>query len=91
MATLQISVPDEMKMLVEARVRDGLYADASDYVRNLIRSDLGREGDWELTPELLAAIEEGEASGYIEFDRETFLKDAREGFLNESKSKYHSD
>ncbi|MEG3180355.1 ribbon-helix-helix domain-containing protein [Sphingomonas sp. LT1P40] len=83
MATMQISVPDNMKTLVESHVRDGLYADVSDYIRNLIRADLGAEGDWEVTPELEAAIEEGEASGYVPFDPVKLL--------NEARSKYRSD
>lgn len=82
MATLQISMPDAMKELVDARVRGGLYADVSDYVRDLIRADLDPEGDWEVTPELEAAIEAGEASGYVDFDSIAFL--------NEMRSKYRS-
>lgn len=37
MATMNISLPDEMKAFVEAQVQTGRYANASDYVRDLIR------------------------------------------------------
>lgn len=67
-------------MLVEAHVRDGRYADVSDYIRDLILADLGPEGDWEVTPELAAAIEEGEASGYVSFDPVSILNEARAKF-----------
>ena len=37
MATMNISLPDEMKAWVEAQVGDGRYANTSDFVRDLIR------------------------------------------------------
>ena len=39
MATLNISMPDEMRAFIEARVRTGEYQSASDYLRDLIRHD----------------------------------------------------
>lgn len=42
MATMNISLPDSMKDWVEAQVNTGRYRNASDYVRDLIRRDLGR-------------------------------------------------
>lgn len=39
MATLNISMPDEMRAYIEARVSMGEYQSASDYVRDLIRHD----------------------------------------------------
>ncbi len=39
MATMNISLPDELRGVVEAQVETGLYANASDYVRTLIRAD----------------------------------------------------
>lgn len=60
MATMNISLPDAMRKHVEAQVRSGFYANASDYVRDLIRYDL-REREL-----VLAALAEGEASGVSE-------------------------
>lgn len=57
MATMNISLPDEMKSFVEDQVATGRYANASDYMRDLIRYDR-RESDL-----IVAALEEGEASG----------------------------
>ncbi len=57
MATMNISLPETMKEFVEGQVESGLYANASDFVRDAIRDKM-----W--TPEaLLAALEAGEASG----------------------------
>ncbi|CEJ14856.1 Antitoxin ParD4 [bacterium YEK0313] len=42
MATMNVSLPDPMKDWVEAQARSGRYANASDYVRDLIRRDQER-------------------------------------------------
>ena len=39
MATLNISLPDELRAYIEARVNTGEYQSASDYLRDLIRHD----------------------------------------------------
>lgn len=39
MATMNVSLPDPMKEWVEEQTRAGRYANASDYVRDLIRRD----------------------------------------------------
>ncbi|OHV78487.1 type II toxin-antitoxin system ParD family antitoxin [Ensifer sp. LCM 4579] len=44
MATMNVSLPDLMKDWVEAQTRTGRYANASDYVRDLIRKDQERSG-----------------------------------------------
>lgn len=39
MATMNVSLPDAMKDWVESQSASGRYANASDYVRDLIRRD----------------------------------------------------
>ena len=39
MATLNISMPNELRAFIEARVNTGEYQSASDYLRDLIRHD----------------------------------------------------
>jgi antitoxin ParD1/3/4 len=39
MATMNISLPDEMKAFVDGRLAGGQYSTVSDYVRDLIRRD----------------------------------------------------
>lgn len=39
MATMNVSLPDEMREWVEQQAKSGRYANASDYVRDLIRHD----------------------------------------------------
>lgn len=68
MATMNISLPDQMKNWVEESVQTGLYANASDYVRDLIRQDHQKMAA------LRHALIEGEKSGVAsEFDIEAFI------------------
>ena len=89
MATLTLSLPDDLREVIEARVKAGIYKDLESYVSDLVRADLTGD-DW-LTPEVAAAIEEGEASGYVEFDYEAFKKEMRETHLNEKRPQFRSD
>jgi antitoxin ParD1/3/4 len=57
MATINISMPDTMRAWIDAQVATGEYANASDYIRDLIRHDQ-RERD-----ALRLALIEGEKSG----------------------------
>lgn len=63
MATMNISLPDEMKQWVEDQTAGGTYANASDYVRDLIRKDrLRTEG----IARLQAEIDKGRAGPFRE-------------------------
>lgn len=57
MATMNVSLPDPMREWVEEQVKGGEYANASDYIRDLIRHDQERRKAWG------SAIDEGLASG----------------------------
>ena len=63
MATMNISLPDQMKSWVEESVGSGRYANASDYVRDLIRRDKERDLGIE---QLQLMITEGFDSGASE-------------------------
>lgn len=60
MATMNISLPDQMKDWVEAQTDDGRYANSSDYVRDLIRRDQVRR---EKIAAMQKMVDEGRASG----------------------------
>ncbi|WP_035277891.1 type II toxin-antitoxin system ParD family antitoxin [Desulforegula conservatrix] len=57
MATLNISMPDELRSFVETRIRMGDYQSASDYLRDLIRHDKD-----EIDKLLMEGIESGKAT-----------------------------
>ena len=61
MATMNISLPDQMKTWVEEQVASGRYANASDYMRDLVRRDQTR-GDG--IARLQAEIDKGRQSGF---------------------------
>jgi antitoxin ParD1/3/4 len=60
MATMNVSLPEPMKAWVERQVEGGLYGNASDYIRDLIRKDQERK---QAIAALQAAITEGVKSG----------------------------
>lgn len=68
MATMNISLPDQMKSWVEAQSLDGRYSNASDYVRDLIRRDQVRR---EKIANMQRLIDEGRASGISDETRES--------------------
>lgn len=61
MATMNISLPNQMKEWVEAQTEDGRYSNASDFVRDLIRKE-------KIKTEKIAVLQEmvqaGIESGY---------------------------
>ncbi len=82
MATMNISLPDEMKAWVEARTVTGSYGTSSDVVRDLIRKAQVRE---EKIANMQRLVDEGLASGIDPRSGEEILADirrrAREGAL----------
>ncbi len=60
MATMNISLPEQMKAFAEAQTRDGRYSNVSDYMRDLIRRDQDRR---QAIAEIQALVDEGLASG----------------------------
>lgn len=60
MAKLNIALPDAMKQWVEDQAETGPYADADDYIRDLIRRDQQQAAS---IAELQRLVDEGLASG----------------------------
>ena len=69
MSTLNISLPEAMKAFVETQVASGQYGSASDYIRDLIRSDQRRRAEQELESKLLEALDSG---NYQKLSAESF-------------------
>lgn len=74
MATMNVSLPDPMKVWVEEQIAGGKYSSASDYVRDLIRRDQEYR---EKVEALRQAIREGEESGVSQRSIDDILNDAR--------------
>ncbi|QQR39706.1 type II toxin-antitoxin system ParD family antitoxin [Devosia rhizoryzae] len=74
MATMNISLPDAMKTWVEEQVATGRYANASDYVRDMLRRDQELASRRARFDQL---VQEGLDSGVVETTREELLERMR--------------
>lgn len=78
MATMTVSLPDPMKDWIEAQIKQGGYASASDYVRDLVRRDRARR-EQELTlEELRRKLAASRESGVSERTVDDIFAEARE-------------
>ncbi len=76
MATMNVSLPEQMKSWVEQQSEGGRFANSSDYVRDLIRRDQERGV---VIAELQAAIDDGLSSGpAAPFDHAAFKQKMHE-------------
>ena len=65
MATMNISLPDPMRNWVEVQTKSGLYANNSDYVRDLIRKDQLRAQKMQVMQQVITAgVESGEPKAW---------------------------
>jgi antitoxin ParD1/3/4 len=71
MVTMNISLPDPMRDWIEERIRTGQYANASDYIGDLIRDDRERR------EKLVQALIEGEESGLSRRTVREIIADAK--------------
>lgn len=77
MATMNISLPQALKDWVEAQADAGLYANASDYVRDLIRRDVEKR---EKTEALRVMVQEAEQSGFRSMTPEELYERVRKNY-----------
>ena len=71
MATLNVSLPDEMRTWIDEQVKTGKYANASDYIRDLVRRNQSEYDAINL------ALIEGELSGSSTKNVMDILKEKR--------------
>jgi antitoxin ParD1/3/4 len=70
MSTMNVSLPQTLRRFVDKQVRDGAYAGASEYVRELIRKDRD-------VMKLRALLEEGLESGPAEPATDSWFAELR--------------
>jgi antitoxin ParD1/3/4 len=75
MATMNISLPEQMKTWVEAQSESGSYSNSSDFVRDLIRREQVRR---EKIAHMQAMVDEGFASGISTLTMDELLASAKE-------------
>ena len=71
MATMNISLPDEMKEWVEQQAATGHYANVSDYVRDVLRREQST------TARLQAMVDEALDSGVVKLGANELLEDIK--------------
>ncbi len=71
MATINISLPDEMKAFIDSQVATGMYANVSDFVRDVIRHDQMKHD------KLWQEIDIGLASGVSDLSPNQVIERAR--------------
>jgi len=72
MAQVNLSLPHALKDWVDAKVAEGRYSSASDYMRDLVRRDL--ESAMTETEWLRGLVTEGLASGVVDEEPETVIE-----------------
>ena len=72
MTDLSFSLPPDLARRVESRIAEGEFADAGDYLRELVQRDLDEAADaaW-----VRAKVEDGLASGVIDKDAREVLRE----------------
>lgn len=76
MATMTISLPEQMKEWVESLTKKGEYSSSSDYVRDLIRRDRGNRNEPMTMEELEQMLTSSFASGVSERSLSEIFEDA---------------
>lgn len=71
MATMNISLPDEMKEWVEHQAATGRYSNVSDYVRDVLRREQG------MVARLQTLVDEAVASGVVEMSPDELFDDIK--------------
>ena len=84
MTTMNISVPDEMKAFIEARLISDGYESASEYLRSLIRDAQQRQARLELEAKLREALESGPAQPLTREDWVAMRQEALAGMPAET-------
>jgi antitoxin ParD1/3/4 len=71
MATMNISLPDQMKDWVEQQVATGRYANSSDYVRDVLRREQA------MVARLQAMVDEAVSSGVVDMSPAELFEDIK--------------
>jgi antitoxin ParD1/3/4 len=88
MATMNVSLPDQMKDWVESRAATGRWSNASDYVRDLIRRDQERA---EKIAAMQALIDEAIASGISDRSMDDIVEDAKRRIAARAGAEWDTD
>ena len=80
MIHVAITLPDDVGAALELRARDEGFAGLADYLRALAEADVGGEQVVHVSPEVATALEEADRSGYVRYDFDEIVAEARAQF-----------
>lgn len=84
MATMNISLPDNLKSFIDARVSNDGYGNVSEYVRDLVRQDQKRKEQEESERKYLEQLREDVRIGFEDLKAGRFTKyDSAEDLIND--------
>ncbi len=82
-STMNVSLPEQLKRFVDAKVASGMYGSASEFVREAIREKMKREEEMREALVVLAAkVVEGLESGEPVDFTDSFTAQQKQAFLN---------
>lgn len=87
MATINISLPDPLRIFVEERVAQGGYSTVSEYFRELVRLDQKRRAEEKLEALLLEGLNSGPAKPLTEADLAEVKQVVRKRIAQKNKKK----
>jgi antitoxin ParD1/3/4 len=86
MDTMNIALPENMKVFVQQQVAVGGYSSVSEYVRDLIRSDQKEKARAALEVEILKGLSSGESTPMTNEDWRALREEVRRRHGNKSTS-----
>lgn len=84
MATMNISLPEEMKSFIEGQMAQGGYASASEYLRSLIRDAQKCQAKQALEAKFREAVESGPAKPMTKKDWAALRREALKGLAGKA-------
>ncbi len=85
MATMNISLPEPLRLFVEQRVTDDGYSTVSEYFRELVRIDQKRKAEEKLETLLLEGLHSGPAQPLTKADLSEVRRVVRQRVLARKK------
>ena len=86
MASLNVSMPDEMRAFVDEQTKSGQFSTPSEYIRHLIREDSKRKATARLEALLLEGLDSGPAEPMTDEDWAELRRRAHERIEAQAKA-----
>jgi antitoxin ParD1/3/4 len=82
MASMSVSLSDQLRGFIKSRVNSGDYHNESEYIRDLVRKDREKLSDEQ---KLLTLLRQSEQSGTSEYNVLDIMKNVKKRLINDGK------